>query len=226
MPKNPVMGLGTRKTSQHPKMPRRAQRFETNTLECKVGTVRDVSETGFRLSSRKKMALCKGDIYDLQVRTTDKQLTIKARVQWVRRTCWLPAVYEAGFQIVDQRPGVGFALRQLGQYGFADGKTPISGETPTPEPNQPKVERTARPAWPQAFINFEDLYSVLGVTAEAAHSDIKSAYRKLAHLHHPDHSNEPDAAEKFDKIAKAYSVLRDPKRRDWYDKMVSGEAAA
>jgi len=207
-------------------MPRRAQRYATNTLECKIGTVRDVSETGFRLSSRKKMRISKGDIHELQVRTAEKQITIKARVQWVRRTCWLPAVYEAGFQIVDPRPGVGFALRQLGQYGFAGGKAPISGEPPAQEPSQPKTEKSAQPDRPQAFINFEDLYGVLGVSAQAEHSEIKSAYRKLAHLHHPDHNDAPDAAEKFDTIAKAYSVLGDSKRRDWYDKMVSGEAAA
>lgn len=207
-------------------MPRRAERFETNTLDCKIGTVRDVSETGFRLSSRKKMALSKGDIHDLQVRTTDKQLTVKARVQWVRRTCWFPAVYEAGFQIVDQRPGVGYALRQLGQYGFANGKAPISGDGSQPKQESSGAGKSAPQDRPQAFINFEDLYGVLGVAPEAAHSEIKSAYRKLAQQHHPDHNDAPDAAEKFDKIAKAYSVLGDAKRRDWYDKMVAGDVAA
>ena len=206
--------------------PRSAERFATNTLECKIGTVRDVSETGFRLSSRKKMRLAKGELHELQVRTAEKQLTIKARVQWVRRTCWLPAVYEAGFQIVDPRPGVGYALRQLGQYGFAGGKAPVSGEAPASDSGEQKAESAGQPVRPQAFINFEDLYGVLGVEPDASQSEIKSAYRKLAQVYHPDHSDAPDAAEKFDKIAKAYSVLGDSKRRDWFDKMIAGEVAA
>jgi hypothetical protein len=226
MPKILVMGFGSGKTSMRPPIPRRAERFATNTLECKVGTVRDVSETGFRLSSRKKLGFNKGEIHDLQVRTVDKQLTIKARVQWVRRTCWLPAVYEAGFQIIDPRPGVGYALRQLGQFGFANGNEPISGEQIASGQTQQKADKSAQPDRPQAFINFEDLYGVLGVALDSTHSEIKSAYRKLAQVHHPDHSDSPDAAERFDKIAKAYSVLGDSKRRDWYDKMVSGGAAA
>ena len=53
-------------------MPRNAQRFETNTLSCPVGTVRDVSETGFRLSSRKRLDLKKGEIHEIRIRTESK----------------------------------------------------------------------------------------------------------------------------------------------------------
>lgn len=203
-------------------MPRRAERFATSALESKVGSVRDVSETGFRLSSRKKMAISKGEIHEISLRTAEKQITIKARVQWVRRTCWLPPVYEAGFQIVDPRPGVGAALRQLGLYGFAAGKTQIEGE------NQSESNKTSdqKSQVPQAFIEYEDLYGVLGIETNASSAEIKTAYRKLAQANHPDRNTAPDAADRFDRIAKAYSVLGDAKKREWYDRMCRGEIAA
>lgn len=206
-------------------MPRNAQRFETNALSCPVGTVRDVSETGFRISSRKKPDLKKGEIHEMRIRTESKQLSIKARVQWVRRVCWIPAVYEAGFQIVDPRPAVGVALRQLGQFGFA-GKSsgissePAASEQPKAQPNPESVQR------PHAYIDLENLYAVLGIEASATPDEIKRAYRKLAQQHHPDHDHSPNAAEQFDRIAKAYAVLGDPKRREWYDQMLSGDLAA
>lgn len=219
------MGLGSKGTSSRLQMPRNAQRFETNTLSCPVGTVRDVSETGFRLSSRKRMDLKKGEIHEIRIRTDSKQLAVKARVQWVRRVCWLPAVYEAGFQIVDPRPAVGVALRQLGQFGFANKSAKITGESEAEQASgHAGADSASRP--PQAFIDFENLYDVLGVEPTATEDEIKRSYRKLAQKHHPDHDPTPGAHERFDRIAKAYAVLGDPKRRDWYDKMVRGEIAA
>lgn len=216
------MGLGSNNASSRLHMPRNAERFETSALSCPAGTVRDVSETGFRLSSRKKMDVRRGEIHEFRIRSDSKQIAVKARVQWVRRVCWIPAVYEAGFQIVDPRPNVGVALRQLGQYGFAGDK---SGIGDNPEGNQrqspPKTE-----APPQAFLELENLYAVLGVEPEAPAEAIKRAYRKLAQQYHPDHNSSPDAAQQFDRIAKAYAVLGDAKRRAWYDQMLRGELAA
>ena len=43
-----------------------------------------------------------------------------------------------------------------------------------------------------------DYYEVLGVSRDAANGDLKSAYRKLALLHHPDRNpGNSEAAEKF-----------------------------
>lgn len=204
-------------------MPRNAERFETSALSCPIGTVRDVSETGFRLSSRKKMDVRKGEIHELRIRSDAKQIALKARVQWVRRVCWLPAVYEAGFQIVDPRPNVGVALRQLGQFGFAGDKSGI-GDNPEGKPRSSESHQAAPP--PQAFIELENLYAVLDVPSDADQDAIKRAYRKLAQQYHPDHNASPDAAQQFDRVAKAHAVLGDPKRRDWYDQMLRGTLAA
>lgn len=60
----------------------------------------------------------------------------------------------------------------------------------------------------------KDYYSVLGVDKKASQDDIKKAFRKLAHQHHPDKGG---ADEKFKEITEAYSVLSDEKKRREYD---------
>src|SRR4051794_41471241 len=63
-----------------------------------------------------------------------------------------------------------------------------------------------------------DYYQILGVSRDASPEQIKKAYRQLAMKLHPDVASEPDAAERFKKVAEAYEVLQDPKKRDLYDR--------
>lgn len=60
----------------------------------------------------------------------------------------------------------------------------------------------------------KDYYNVLGVDRKASKDDIKKAFRKLAHKHHPDKGG---SDEKFKEITEAYSVLSDDKKRREYD---------
>jgi len=62
----------------------------------------------------------------------------------------------------------------------------------------------------------KDYYKILGVSKNASSEEIKKAYRKLAHEHHPDkkHGNEA----KFKEINEAYQVLGDQKKRESYDR--------
>lgn len=61
----------------------------------------------------------------------------------------------------------------------------------------------------------KNYYELLGVSKQASQDEIKKAYRKLAHQHHPDKSGGDEA--KFKEINEAYSVLSDPGKRSQYD---------
>ena len=63
-----------------------------------------------------------------------------------------------------------------------------------------------------------DYYARLGVRPSASAKEIRAAYREKARATHPDHNpDDPDAAERFQKVKTAYQVLRDPERRARYD---------
>jgi len=61
----------------------------------------------------------------------------------------------------------------------------------------------------------KDYYEVLGVPKTASADEIKKAFRKLAHEHHPDKKG--GNAEKFKEANEAYSTLSDDSKRKNYD---------
>lgn len=66
----------------------------------------------------------------------------------------------------------------------------------------------------------DDLYAVMEVHRSASPEEIKSAYRRLAQLHHPDRNPGDDQAEeRFKRLQQAYSILSDPDRRKAYDQL-------
>ena len=67
-----------------------------------------------------------------------------------------------------------------------------------------------------------DFYEVLGVSKSATKDEIKSAYRKLAKVYHPDNKQTGDEA-KFKEIQEAYDILYDDQKRQTYDQF--GHAA-
>ncbi|MFZ0061466.1 MAG: DnaJ domain-containing protein [Pyrinomonadaceae bacterium] len=70
-----------------------------------------------------------------------------------------------------------------------------------------------------------DYYKILGVKRSASSADIKSAYRKLARLRHPDINRDSEsAAREFALLSKAYHTLSDPQERSYYDDQLSSAA--
>jgi len=65
----------------------------------------------------------------------------------------------------------------------------------------------------------ETFYSVLGVSSDADTATIKAAYREKVKTHHPDVSDESDAAERFQRITEARDVLVDGSDRKRYDRL-------
>lgn len=65
----------------------------------------------------------------------------------------------------------------------------------------------------------KDYYGTLGVSRDASQADIKKAFRKLAHQHHPDKASGDEA--KFKEINEAYQVLGNEQKRKQYDQFGS-----
>lgn len=64
-----------------------------------------------------------------------------------------------------------------------------------------------------------DYYEILGVSRDATESELKSAYRKLAHKYHPDKNpGNKEAEEQFKRASEAYAVLSDTQKRAQYDR--------
>ena len=64
-----------------------------------------------------------------------------------------------------------------------------------------------------------DYYEILGVERGAQPEQIKKAYRKLAHLYHPDKNpGDSEAEARFKEAAEAYEVLSNPEKRANYDR--------
>ncbi|WP_226482970.1 J domain-containing protein [Natrinema amylolyticum] len=65
----------------------------------------------------------------------------------------------------------------------------------------------------------ETYYDVLEVEPDATRDEIESAYRDRVLETHPDHSDDPDAAERFQRVMTAKSVLTDETERARYDRL-------
>ncbi len=66
----------------------------------------------------------------------------------------------------------------------------------------------------------KDYYKTLGVQKGSSEDDIKKAYRRLAHEHHPDKAGGDE--KKFKELNEAYQVLSNKDKRAYYDRF--GEA--
>lgn len=71
---------------------------------------------------------------------------------------------------------------------------------------------------PAAKTPDDDPYAVLGLTKTASEAEIKSAYRRLVRLNHPDiNPDDKGAAARFVRITNAHDLLKDPATRARFD---------
>jgi molecular chaperone DnaJ len=67
----------------------------------------------------------------------------------------------------------------------------------------------------------KDYYNTLGVNKNASKEEIKKAFHKLAHKHHPDKNKGDD--KQFKEVNEAYQVLSDDQKRARYDQFGSAD---
>ncbi|HEY4525745.1 MAG TPA: DnaJ C-terminal domain-containing protein [Candidatus Paceibacterota bacterium] len=70
----------------------------------------------------------------------------------------------------------------------------------------------------------KDYYKILGVDKNASEEDVKKAFRKLAHQHHPDKQGGDE--KKFKEANEAYQVLSDKQKRAQYDRFGNADGFA
>ncbi|KAM3961296.1 uncharacterized protein F54F2.9 [Aphomia sociella] len=63
----------------------------------------------------------------------------------------------------------------------------------------------------------QNFYELMGVTQDAAPSEIKSAFKKLTLKLHPDKNSAPDADIQFRNLVSVHNILKDPGKREKYN---------
>ncbi|HEY2722912.1 MAG TPA: J domain-containing protein [Chitinophagaceae bacterium] len=79
----------------------------------------------------------------------------------------------------------------------------------------------------------KDYYNILEIPSSATLPEIKTAYRKLAMVYHPDkNAGDPYSSSRFDEIKEAYEVLTNPAKKEnylqqrWYQQSIGRKRSA
>lgn len=64
-----------------------------------------------------------------------------------------------------------------------------------------------------------NFYQILEIDKRATEDEIRSAFRRLARIYHPDINDDPEAPDRFRLVYMAYDILHDRRKRALYDEL-------
>lgn len=173
-------------------------RIKPRKLECSHGRIADITGSGMRMLIARADLPEVGDVQSYTFRDDEHTIEVKGTVKWVRTGSAFARRCEVGVEFVRLDQRVRDALLRYavqGRLGMSH-----KGDQP-----------------PVVDIEVPNLYTMLGVVHCASPEEIKAAYRKECRRWHPDVNDTAEAAQRFDELNKAYSVLKDPHLRARYD---------
>jgi hypothetical protein len=193
---------------------RRAKRRNVETASCETGDLLDLSPLGMRLSVPTRSAPRPGSVLVFRLKAPEGVVAVSGRVAWRKRAGLMRC--QIGVEFVQLSPTLTVALHSLAEFGCltatAAEPTAASGRSKTSGPNH------RRPSTASLIpVDMPDLYEMLELDPDSSEDDIHAAYRGLAKKLHPDLNPDPEAADRFIMICKAYEILSDPSMRAAYD---------
>jgi len=188
---------------------RKEERFRAELLTTPMGLVKDLSAAGVCIAGHGRSTLKSGQFHWVKLQSPHGSLVLKGRVAWVRK---VEKGFEAGFAFLDVKPAMASALRQLGQFGFIPSGSdaddaPAEAAERAPDPAAAATARAKRGAKASSQ-KVSDAYAVLKVAPDASDEQIRSSYRRLVRMFHPDVNKSPDAASQFVEVVAAYKALK------------------
>ncbi|MHC4991545.1 MAG: DnaJ domain-containing protein [Planctomycetota bacterium] len=199
MKRSGVIGRGRKGEA---KRPRSAQRHQTNLIRCDLGDLLDLSQTGMRIKCDSKPPVKVGQMIQMTLRSPGDKLPVVGKIVWLRRKGL--RAYQIGIMFVNVTRRQAENLESLAMFGFVQ-KAASKARAKQTEDQGSTISAT---------IELPNYFEILGLEPEADGEAVHQAYRALARKFHPDVCHDPDGQERFIKIAEAYEILKDSKRRE------------
>lgn len=113
-------------------------------------------------------------------------------------------------------PGAASASASASASAPAAASGSSASAPPRPPPSGSRAHASGAASAPD--FSSSDPYALLGVSRDATAAEIRKAYFALARTAHPDkHPDDPQAADRFQRLSQAYQILSDPSKRARYD---------
>lgn len=193
---------------------RKANRYGGETVNCALGEILDVSASGMRVMCEGKPPVKEDGVISLKLCFSDGALQVASQVRWCKRRGLKR--YEIGLEFIQLKSGTEKVLEAIARFGMASAAKHM-GDSNKRHAGRHQGQRKTR--MPRAEVELPNYYRALELSPDATEDEIKSSYRKLATMYHPDRNDSPEATKRFEEVNEAYHVLRDERRRETYTRM-------